>query len=453
MTRDRRGVPKRGIAPGSSALPRPARQVAGDLLGLVSATVALVCSAAPATGSELVAIRCGALIDGHGAQPRRDVVLVVEGERIRGIVDSVPEDAERTIDLSDSTVLPGLIDAHAHPLIAADDYQVDHLRLSSAAKALRGLSVVQAMLDAGWTTVRIPGDADVHYAHLDLRDAIDAGLFVGPRITGAGHYLSITGGGGDLNFVGPEHRIAADGRVVDGVDALRRAVRDEVKHGSDWIKVLASGAMMSAGNDPRRAHYSPEELRAIVEEATRLGVPVAAHAHSAEAVKQSVLAGVRSIEHGTFIDDEGIALLVERGVFLVPTLYVGDYYLEEQPDSEAQREMNELTRRYRSEHFAQLRKAIGAGAKVCVGTDYVGFPVRQGVRELRLLVEAGMTPMQAIQAATRVNAELLGWEDRLGTLEPGKLADVIAVPGDPLTDLATLERVHFVMLGGAVVRE
>jgi len=336
-------------------------------------------------------------------------------------------------------------------LIKTDDYQVDHLRRSSAYKALRGLAVVQEMLRSGWTTIRILGDADVAYAHLELRTAIREGLFTGPRITGAGHYMSITGGGGDLNFLAPEHAVAADGLVVDGVEALRKAVREEIKHGSDWIKVLASGAMMSAGNDPDRAHYSPEELEAIVEEASRLGVPVAAHAHSAAGIRAAVLAGARSIEHGTFVDDEGLRLMKERGVYLVPTLYVGDYYLEEHPGSEAQAKMNELTRRHRARHVAAVGKAIEAGIKVGVGTDHVGFPVQQGVRELARLVEAGMTPMQAIQAATRVNAELLGWQDRVGTIEPGRLADIIAVPGDPLGDLSVLERVTFVMLGGREV--
>lgn len=427
--------------------------------GLTLALVAGVLSApghpqaAAQEAGEVLAIRCGALIDGRGDQPLADAVVVVAGERIREILtDALPDDVDRVLDLRPATVLPGLIDAHAHPLIATDDYQVDHLRNSSATKALRGLAVVQEMLRAGWTTIRIPGDADVQYAHLDLRDAIDAGLFAGPRITGAGHYLSITGGGGDLNWLGPEHAVVADGLVVDGVDAVRRAVREEVKHGSDWIKVLASGAMMSVGNDPRRAHFSPAELRALVEEATRLGVPVAAHAHSAEGIKQAVLAGARSIEHGTFLDDEGIRLMVERGVYLVPTLYVGDYYLEEAPDSAAQSEMNALTRRYRAEHFERLGRAIRAGVMVGVGTDYVGFPVSQGVREFSRLVEAGLTPMQALQAGTRVNAELLGWDEQIGTVEPGKLADLVAVPGDPLNDLSELERISFVMKGGTVVR-
>jgi imidazolonepropionase-like amidohydrolase len=409
-------------------------------------------AAAPsATG--VTTLRCGTLIDGRSATPRRDVAIRIEDGRIVAVGAFTPGAAGTVIDRTQDTCLPGLIDAHAHVLIKTDDYQVDHLRRSSAYKALRGLNVVQQMLQSGWTTVRILGDADVFYAHLDVRTAIQEGLFVGPRITGAGHYLSITGGGGDLNFIAPEHEVAGDGLVVDGVDALRKAVREEIKHGSDWIKVLASGAMMSAGNDPNRAHYSPEELHAIVDEATRLGVPVAAHAHSAAGIKASILAGARTIEHGTFIDDEGIRLLKEKGVFLVPTLYVGDYYLNEQPGSEAQSKMNELTRRYRAQHMAAVGKAIRSGVQVGVGTDYVGFPVKQGVRELAVLVEAGMTPMQAIQAATRVNSELLGWQDRIGTVEAGKLADIIAVPGDPLQNLAVLEHVSFVMLGGRDVTQ
>ncbi|HEX5649150.1 MAG TPA: amidohydrolase family protein [Steroidobacteraceae bacterium] len=401
-------------------------------------------AAAPTT------LRCGVLIDGRTAVPQRDVLITVADGRIVAVGPAATAGAAQ-IDRSADTCLPGLIDAHAHLLIATDDYQVDHVGRSSGFKALRGLHVAQALLRSGWTTLRVLGDADVHYAHLDVRSAIDDGLFVGPRITGAGHYLSITGGGGDLNFVAPEQHVVADGLVVDGADALRRAVRTEVRHGSDWIKVLASGAMMSSGNDPASAHYSPEELHAIVEEATRLGVPVAAHAHSAQGLRAAVLAGVRTIEHGTFVDDEGLRLMAERKVFFVPTLYVGDYYLEEQPHSDAQAKMNALTRRYRAQHVDAVRKALRAGVRIGVGTDYVGFPPTQGVRELKLLVEAGMTPMQAIQAATRVNAELLRWQDRIGTVEPGKLADIIAVRGDPLQDLAVLERVGFVMLGGEVV--
>ena len=337
-------------------------------------------------------------------------------------------------------------------MIGTDSYQIDHLRWSSAGKALRGLKAVQDNLQHGWTTLRFTGDADVGYADVEIRRAIDEGMFVGPRMTGAGHYISITGGGGDINFLSPEQHVIADGLVVDGVDAMRKAVREEIKYGSDWIKILVTGAFASAGDNPKDVHFSPEELRVVVEEAARHNVPVMAHAHATEGIKQAVLAGVRSIEHGTFVDTETIALMVERGTYLVPTLYIGDYYIEQGSPSGAQQKLVDLSKKYRAENFRRIGEAIRAGVKVVVGSDFGGFDATINAREFACLVEAGMTPMQAIQAGTRVGAELLGWDDRIGTVEPGKLADLVAVDGDPLADISALERVRFVMLGGKVVR-
>ena len=434
---------------------KPGTSSWGRLFSLwcVSLTVwGLATSAVAGDRSTLLAIRCGRLIDGRAAEAIEGAVVVIEGDRIVSVGRQVPEGAE-VIDLGDATLLPGLVDTHVHPLIAGDHYQLNHLSHSSAYKALRGLKGVQGVLKAGWTSLRIPGDADVHYAHIELRRAIDEGLFVGPRIAAAGHYISITGGGGDVNFLSPEQEVIADGLVVDGVDEMRKAVRREVKYGSDWIKLLVTGAFMSAGDNPKDVHLSPEELRAAIAEASRLGVPVMAHAHAAEGIKQAVRAGVRSIEHGTFIDDEGIELMLERGTFLVPTLFIGDFYIEAGSETGAQDKMIELSLRYRKEYFRRIGAAIAAGVKVAVGSDFggYGYSPELNARELASLIEAGMTPMQAIQAATRVGAELLGWDDRLGTVEAGKLADLIAVDGNPLEDIAELESVDFVMLGGKVV--
>jgi imidazolonepropionase-like amidohydrolase len=408
---------------------------------------------APAAETGTTAILAGHLIDGTSDQVRHDVAIVIEGDRITAVGGSeiVPPDAE-IIDLGSATILPGLIDTHVHPLIREDDYQTDHLRESSAAKTLRGLKAVQDSLYAGWTSLRIAGDDDVFYAPLEIRRAIDRGLFEGPRLAVAPHYLSITGGGGDINFFSPEQHLIADGLIVDGVDEVRRAVREEIKYGGDWIKLLVTGAFMSAGDNPKDVHLSPEELEVAVAEATRLGVPVMAHAHSAEGIKQAVRAGVRSIEHGTFIDAEGVQLMVEHGTYLVPTIYIGDYYIEERPDAEAQQKMVELSKRYRDEFLANIGAAIRAGVKVAVGSDFGGYDPLINAREFASLVEAGMTPMQAIQAGTRVGAELLGWEDRVGTIEAGKLADIVAVARDPLADISELERVIFVMKGGEVVK-
>ncbi|HXV37664.1 MAG TPA: amidohydrolase family protein [Myxococcota bacterium] len=414
----------------------------------------LLAARAPGASAQTIALVPDRLIDGRSPVARTDAVVLVEGERISAVVDraALPPDAI-AIELPGATLMPGMINAHEHPLMYESDYQNAHLQGSSARKALMGLAGVQQHLLAGWTSIRVVGDADVYFANQELRKVIDAGIFIGPRMSGAGHYLSITGGGGDVNYFSPEQQVIADGLVVDGPEEIRKAIRREVKFGSDWIKLLVTGAFQSVGDNPRNVAFSPEELRVAVEEAARLGVPVAAHAHAAEGIKQAVRAGVRSIEHGTFIDDEAIRLMVERGTFLVPTIYIGDYFAGGDALL-AQQKNDDYVKNDRANFLAAVGRAHKAGVKVTVGVDLGGLGVDPTVfaREFAVLHEAGMTPMQAIQAGTRVNAELLGWEDRLGTIEIGKLADVIAVSGDPLDDLGALERVSFVMIGGKVVK-
>ena len=403
---------------------------------------------------EPIALVADRVIDGVADTARMNTVVVVDGERIIAIGDrsAIPAGA-RVIELRGQTLMPGFINCHEHPLMYGDDYQNAHLQASSAYKALMGLAALQRMLLAGWTSVRVMGDADVYYANQDIRKTVDAGVFIAPRLTGAGHYLSITGGGGDVNYVSPEQSVIADGLVVDGPEEVRKAVREEIKFGSDWIKLLVTGAYQSVGDDPRNVAFSPEELEAAVSEANRHNVPVAAHAHAAEGIKQAVAAGVRSIEHGTFIDDEGIQMMASKGTFLVPTIYVGDYYTEGDK-LRAQDKQDEYATNQRPKFLAAVGRAHKQGVKVAVGVDLGGYmtdPV-VFVREMAVFVEAGMTPMEAIQAGTRVSAELLRWDDRLGTVQAGKLADLIAVSGNPLEDMKALERVEFVMIGGRVVK-
>lgn len=399
------------------------------------------------------AIICGKLITAEDDRVYTDRVVVVQGEKIVeiGTKDIIKSDY-KIIDLTGYTILPGLIDAHVHPLIYGDDYQVNHLKGSSAFNALRGLKTVQNWLKEGWTSIRIAGDADTQYAHFEIRDAINAGLFDGPRIYGAGHYLSVTGGGGDINFIAPEQTVIAEGLVVDGKDEIQKAIREEIKYGSDWIKILVTGAFMSEGDNPQNVQFSDEELTAAIEEATRRGVPVMAHAHATEGINKAIKFGVRSIEHGTFLNEESIELFLEHDVFLIPTVYVGEYGLETFKDSKAQSKMYELTKKYREGYWKMYKKAIASGVKIGVGSDNIGFPPNFAAKEFQALVELGMSPLQAIRAGTMVNAELLMKEDEIGSIEIGKIADLIATKKNPIDDISELTRVKFVMKGGKIVK-
>jgi imidazolonepropionase-like amidohydrolase len=395
---------------------------------------------------------CKLLIDGTG-RTFSDAAITIEGDRIVAIGKkaNLPKNAV-VIDLDDFTILPGLIDLHVHPNLTTGDYQVDHLRGSSASKALMGLRNVQDLLAAGWTTLRVAGDGDVGYANMEIRNAINKGLFVGPRIFGAAHYLSVTGGGGDINFISHEQKIIADGLIADGPDEIRRAVRNEIKYGSDWIKLLVTGAYMSAGDNPKNVHFSEEKLRAAVEEAGRRDVPVMAHAHAAEGIKMAVRAGVRTIEHGSFLDEEAMDLMIRHGTWLIPTLSIFLYYQEELPDNKATQKATETGKKNKEQQYRNLQLAVKKGVKFGLGSDDVGWPATYSAKEFAEYVKLGMTPMQAIMCGTKINAEILKKDGELGTVEPGKYADLIAVKGDPLKDISELQRVKFVMIGGKVVK-
>ena len=380
-------------------------------------------------------------------------MVVIEGDKIKsiGTKESMPKNIP-VIDLGDYTLLPGLIDMHVHPNLTVEDYQVDYLRGSSASKALMGLKNVQNLLAAGWTTLRVAGDGDVGYADMEIKKAINKGLFVGPHIYGAGHYMSVTGGGGDINFISYEQKVIPDGLIVNGPEEVRRAVRDEIKYGSDWIKLLVTGAFMTVGDNPNNVHFSAEELKAAVEEAARRDVPVMAHAHAAEGIKMAVKAGARTIEHGSFIDEEAMDLMILHGAYLIPTFSIHLYYDEEMPNNKAVQKSIEIGRKTKESMYAHMRLAVKKGVKFGMGSDYVGWPAEYSAKEFSEYVKIGMTPMQAIMCATKVNAEILKKEKEIGTVEVGKLADLIAVKGDPLKDISELQRVKFVMIGGKVVK-
>jgi imidazolonepropionase-like amidohydrolase len=402
--------------------------------------------------AQKTALIAKALIDGTGKVIPNPVVII-ENNKIASVSTKgiIPKDAA-VVDLGDYTLLPGMIDLHVHPNLTTGDYQVDHLKASSAAKALLGLKNLQDILAAGWTTVRVAGDGDVGYANLEIRDAINKGMFAGPRIYGAGHYLSTTGGGGDINFLSYEQRIIADGLIIDGPEEMRKAVRTEIKYGSDWIKLLVTGAFMSAGDNPNNVHFTEEEVRAAVDEAGRRDVPVMAHAHAAEGIKLAVKAGVRSIEHGSFIDEEAIDLMIQKGTWLIPTFCIHTYFEQQPTVDPALQKSLEIGRKTRESMYAAMKLAVKKGVKFGLGSDNVGWPATFSASELAEYVSIGMTPMQAILCATKVNAEILRKEKDIGTVEPGKLADLIAVKGDPLKDITELQRVKFVMANGKVIK-
>ena len=415
-------------------------------------TFACLCLA-PLTGyTQKTALVARTLIDGTGNVVTNPAVIV-EGNKIIAVTskDKIPKDAT-VIDLKDFTLLPGLIDMHVHPNLTTGDYQVDHMRASSAAKALLGLKNLQDYLAAGWTTVRVAGDGDVGYANMEIRDAINKGMFIGPRIFGAAHYLSVTGGGGDINFLSYEQKVIADGLVVDGPEEARKAVRNEIKYGSDWIKLLVTGAFMSAGDNPNNVHFSAEELKAVVDEAARRDVPVMARAHAAEGIKMAVKAGVRTIEHGSFIDEEAMDLMIQHGTWLIPTFCVHTYFDELPSTDPALQKSVEIGRKTKASMYANMKIAVRKGVKFGLGSDDVGWPANYSAREFVEYVSIGMTPMQAIQCATKINAEILKKDREIGTVEAGKLADIIAVKGDPLKDISELQRVKFVMAGGHIVK-
>jgi imidazolonepropionase-like amidohydrolase len=401
-------------------------------------------------------VLAGRLVDVAAGDVLNDRAIVVDGDRIESVLPATEAPpAARTIDLSERTVLPGLIDSHAHLIGEMDEGQgyAYLVNRSSAQEALTGVTNALATLLGGVTTVR---DVGTFHAFVDLalREAIEDGRLAGPRMMCAGAYVTCPGGGGDITGLPPDVPVPSELRmgVSTGPDEVRANVRRIFDAGADFIKVLATGAVLTSGTDPGKPELTEEEIRAAVEEAEVRGTHVAAHAHGAEGAKRAIRAGVRSIEHGCLIDDETIALMVERGTYLVCDMFDGDWMIQEGPRlgySDEVMQKTELTNDAQRENFA---KAVKAGVKIAFGTDAGIYPHGMNAKNLAFHVRFGQTPMEAIQSATLVSAELMGWEDRVGSLRPGRFADLIAVDGDPLDDVTVLEDIPFVMKGGEVVK-
>jgi len=400
-----------------------------------------------------VAIRCGLLIDGRSDNSVANAIIVVRGGRIEAVGQNpaLPSGSQ-VIDLSHGTCLPGLMDLHVH-LLVNPQMQEQYFERSAARKGFDGLRNAQLALHMGFTTLRTAGDDDTEtsYVDVDVRDAIARGEFLGPRILVAPHMLTATGGHGDFSFLAPDVLVRAGGPVVSGVESGREIVRREIKYGADWIKIAVTGGVMSTHDDPRVTAFTDDEVRAMVDEAHRYRKKVCVHAIGTEGIKQAIRAGVDSVEHGILIDPEGIQLMKQHGTYLVPTLYVLNYVVEQgekhgYPPGSIAKGKTLVEERDRN-----IRAAFAAGVKVAFGSDSI-FPYEEAPREFALLVKLGLTPMQAIRAATANAADLLGLQKQIGTIEVGKQADIVAAGENPLENIRTLEQVKFVMKDGRVVK-
>jgi imidazolonepropionase-like amidohydrolase len=421
-------------------------------LAAVAALALLAGPLSPApVHAERFAIRAAHFVDVRAGSVRGPVWVVVSGDTVESVLNAAPAGLAVT-DLGDATLLPGLIDCHTHLSARVGIRQIEGLKSPAARAAITGVNNVRNTLMAGFTTCRDVGGREL--VDVSLRNAIREGEIVGPRMQVATWALSMTGGHGDpTNEVDYHWCNDLENGVADGVDEVRKKVRFDVQQGADLIKILATGGVLSANDDPRHTGYTRDEMRAAVDEANRLGRFVAAHCHGKEGMIWASEAGVRSIEHGTYMDAEAAAVLKKHGTWYVPTLYVIEPILAEGNPLHISEGSLAKTREVRGHMREAFKTALKTGVKIAFGTDAGVFPHGTQVKEFKIYTDLGMSPMQAIATATTSAAELMGWTGKVGVVAPGSFADMVAVSGDPMKDITELERVKWVMKGGKVYKD
>jgi len=404
----------------------------------------------PSASPAPIAIKAGRLLDVKTGKIANNVFIAVENHRIKSIGPDAPAGL-RVIDLSNAFVMPGMVDCHAHILGDLSDLTPgSRLRMSSAKKTLWGMKNLKVWLAQGFTALRDAGEEDLGYGQLALRDAINAGWIDGPRIQSSGNFVSLTGGHGDSEgFIAPDQELPRRPNIADTVDDVARAVRRDIKYGADWIKLMGTGGVLDVTSNFNVQELSEEQMAKAVEVAHRAGKRVMVHAEGTEGIKAAVRAGADSIEHGTMLDDEGAALMAKKGTWLVPTLYTFQHGVElgmthgQDPISLAK------GKEILAHQQPAFTRALQAHLKIAVGIDDEPQCLP---KEVEALVRGGMTTLQALQAATVNGAALLNWSDRIGAIELGKFADIIAIDGDPLQDINSIEKVVFVMKDGVTFK-